>query len=92
MFSLLFNNVRTTQPRSESKSWLLAEMQTIGALFYVLNALYYALVQLLKPPLRKKMERNEEKLIVVEHLEVGDHDHEEEDVDDVREGAIRRRF
>ena len=67
-------------------------MQTIRALFYVLNALYYALVQLLKPPLRKKMERNEEKLIVVEHLEVGDHDHEEEDVDDVREGAIRRRF
>ena len=67
-------------------------MQTAGALFYVLNALYYALVQLLKPPLRKKMERNEEKLIVVEHLEVGDHDHEEEDVDDVREGPSEGDF
>ena len=59
---------------------------------YVLNALYYAFVQLLKPPLRKKMEPNEEKLIVVEHLEVGDHDHEEEDVDDVREGPSEGDF
>ena len=67
-------------------------MQTIGALFYVLNELYYAFVQLLKPPLRKRMEPNEEKLIVVEHLEVGDHDHEEEDVDDVREGLSEGDF
>ena len=38
------------------------------------------------------MEPNEEKLIVVEHLEVGDHDHEEEDVDDVREGPSEGDF
>ena len=57
-------------------------------MFYVLNASYYLLVQLLKPPLKKRMEWIEEELIVSAPVEVGDHDHDEEDVEDVREGPI----
>ena len=63
------NNACTTHSRSW---WLLARTQTNRALFYVLNAPYYLLVQLLKPLSGKKMEPNEEKLIVPEPLEVGD--------------------
>ena len=64
-----FNNDSTAHSRSW---WLVAERQMNGALFYVLNASYYLLVQLLKPLSGKKMEPNEEELIAPEPLEVGD--------------------
>ena len=38
------------------------------------------------------MECIEEELIVPAHVEVGDHDHDEEDVEDVREGPSEGDF
>ena len=66
------NNESTYHSRFESDSWLLARTQTNEGLFNVLNASYYLLVQLLKPLSGKKMEPKDEKLIVLELLEVGD--------------------
>ena len=64
-----FNNACTAHSRSW---WLFAQRQTNEALFYVLNASYYLLVQLLKPLSGKRMEPNDEILVVLEPLEVGD--------------------
>ena len=65
----IVNNDSTAHSRSW---WLLARTQTNGGLFYVLNASCYLLVQLLKPLSGKRMEPKDEKLIVLELLEVGD--------------------
>ena len=48
------------------------KVHLVGALFYVLNALYCRLDQLLKPLSGKRMEPNDEIFIVLEPLEVGD--------------------
>ena len=85
MVDFSINNDSTAHSRSW---WLVARTQTNRALFYVLNAAYYLLVQLLKPLSGKKMEPNDEKVIVLELVKVGDQGLEDDDLGGGVRGGI----